>query len=241
MKKVLLLSILCLCLGTVACSKGSDTVTAVKPEGGNNDVTTEANDDATTDTNDGENNEPSQEEPTTSVEDIVAKDEIVNASWDSGLVQINDTIIQLPANLSTFVDAGLDYEIWIRKSKKEKTYLIAPDEEVLLRVIVGGQMITNFQVKNETNDFLEMADINPSIASLIVTDKPVNAVMFFAGGLTFGDSYKLIVEKLGTAKEITKNMTYVYGSIDSGLGMEVGVDKNNQSINTFYVDYIAIK
>lgn len=246
MKKVLLfMSILCLCLGTVACGKNTDAVAAAKPESGNNDVTTEANDDATTDTNDGENNEPSQEEPTTSVEDIVAKDEIVNASWDSGLVQINDKIIQMPQNLNDLVDLGFDYEIWLgKRAEAEKSYLMAPGERVRLSVNINGTEIYSQMITNETDDFILMSDINPLINDIGIGSKPEGIAMYFPGGLTFGDSYKLITEKFGKANEVTSDMTYRYGEwsyvvyIDgsvTGNAMEISCDKNEQCISGFRI------
>lgn len=245
MKKVLLfLCIFCLGLGSVACSKNSDTVTAEKPEVGDTDVTTESADD--------ENNyvtdEPTEEDTTTAVVEIVAKDEIINASWDSGLVQFNDTIIQLPANLSTFVDAGMDYEIWLgKRADAEKSYLIGPGEEVRLSIVINGTEFCSEKITNTSNDFLTMADINPLINDVGTEIKPEGAVLFFPGGLTFGDSYKLVTERLGEAKEVTSDMMYVYGDfgydgwdaankgIVTGFGMEVHCDKNEQCISGFRV------
>ena len=68
-----------------------------------------------------------------------AKQEIIDAAWDSGLVQINDKLIQLPIHLSEWVDLGLDYEV--EYGNKSKDFLFTQDERVMLELVVNGETL----------------------------------------------------------------------------------------------------
>ena len=219
----LLFSVCCLSLGLIAC--GSDT----------EEATTGKTIDATAEkvtTEDGAVEDESTEDQTDSPEKITVKQEIKDATWNSGMVQINNKIIKLPIRLSEFVEMGADYRVYNRK-EQEKTYLLADGECVNVDIMINGETIAYALVTNETGDFITVGEIDPLINSIKVETMPENTVMFFPGGLTVGDPYKQIQDVLGKATEVDADMNYKYGLVgySDHLGLIVSVDKNTQVIS----------
>lgn len=169
-----------------------------------------------------------------------AKPEIISAAWDSGLIQINDTLIQLPIHLNEWVDKGLDYEV--DYGKKSKDYLFNSGDMVYYSLILNGDTISSLFFKKETEGFETLEDMNPLIESIEVTWiwKPEHITMYFPGGLTFDDPYDSIEKSLGKATNVGESLTYMYGidehsSTDIFYGTCVHVNRDSQTISGFKV------
>lgn len=169
-----------------------------------------------------------------------AKQEIIDAAWDSGLVQIDDKLIQLPLYLDEWVDLGLDYEVDAGYGKdSSKDYLFAQNDKVTLKLMYKGDNIGIMTFRKETETPETVKDMNPLIEEISIRPiigKPENITVYFPGGLEVGDPYTSIEQKLGKATEIDQYMNYKYGQIgsvssDLYYGMNVSVDKNNQVIS----------
>lgn len=169
-----------------------------------------------------------------------AKQEILDAAWDSGLVQIDDKLIQLPLHLNEWVDLGLDYEVDAGYGKdSSKDYLFAQNDKVTLKLMYKGDNIGIMTFRKETETPETVKDMNPLIEEISIRPiigKPENITVYFPGGLEVGDPYTSIEQKLGKATEIDQYMNYKYGQIgsvssDLYYGMNVSVDKNNQVIS----------
>lgn len=167
-----------------------------------------------------------------------AKQEIIDAAWDSGLVQIDDKLVQLPVHLSEWVDMGLDYEV--DYGHKSKDYLFTQNELVRAELMYNGEMLGNINLTKKTETPETLADMDPVIEVITLWGKPETVTMYFPGGLTFGDPYGSIEEKLGEATSVDESLTYMYGrSADSKsdmyYGIRISVDKNTQTISRFEI------
>lgn len=167
-----------------------------------------------------------------------AKQEIIDAAWDSGLVQIDDMLVQLPVHLSEWVDMGLDYEV--DYGHKSKDYLFTQNELVRAELMYNGETLGNINLTKKTETPETLADMDPVIEVITLWGKPETVTMYFPGGLTFGDPYGSIEEKLGKATSVDENLTYMYGrSADSKsdmyYGIRISVDKNTQTISRFEI------
>lgn len=165
-----------------------------------------------------------------------AKQEIISASWDSGLVQIDDMLVQLPIRLNDWVALGLDYELDL--GQKSKDYLFTQNESVSLNLTYKGTQLGLLIFTKESEAPETVKDMNPLIEKISIRRKPESITMFFPGGLTFGDPYSSIEEKLGKAAEIDGNLTHKYGQIGSSqtdlyYGMDVWVNKDTQAVSSF--------
>lgn len=165
-----------------------------------------------------------------------AKQEIIDAAWDSGLVQIDDKLIQLPMYLNEWVDLGLDYEVSLGYGKdKSKDFLFTQNERVSVSLTYKGEIVGSLSFRKETETPETVKDMNPFIEELSIDSilyKPEKITVYFPGGLTVGDPYTSIEQKLGKAAEIDQFMNYKYG-VDSDIyyGMKVSVDRDNQVIS----------
>lgn len=166
------------------------------------------------------------------------KQEIIDAAWDSGLIQIDDKLIQLPIHLSEWVDMGLDYEV--DYGRKAKDYLFMPKDSVSVGLLYNGETMGNINFTKKTETPETVADMDPMIEVIFARMKPDNVTMYFPGGLTFGDPYGSIEEKLGIATEIDGNLTYTYGRVedaqsDTYYGIRIYVDRNTQTLSGFEI------
>ena len=167
-----------------------------------------------------------------------AKQEIIDAAWDSGLVQINDKLIQLPIHLSEWVDLGLDYEV--EYGNKSKDFLFTQDERVMLELVVNGETLDYLTFTKKTETPETVLDMDPLIEKIYTRIVPENVTMYTPGGLSIGDSYASIEEKLGKPTEIDDNLTYMYGQIGNELtdlyyGINVYVNRDSQTVSRFVV------
>ncbi len=165
-----------------------------------------------------------------------AKQEIISASWDSGMVQIDDMLVQLPICLNDWVALGLDYELDL--GQKSKDYLFTQNESISLNLTYKGTQLGLLIFTKESEAPETVKDMNPLIEKISIRQKPESITMFFPGGLTFGEPYSSIEEKLGKATEIDGNLTYKYGQIgnsqtDLYYGMNVWVNKDTQAVSSF--------
>ena len=167
-----------------------------------------------------------------------AKQEIIDAAWDSGLVQIDDKLVQLPVHLSEWVDMGLDYEVDF--GHKSRDYLFTQNELVRAELMYNGETVGNINLTKKTETPEPLADMDPMIEVITMRRKPDNITMYFPGGLTFGDPYGSTEEKLGKATSINENLTYMYGwsgdsQSDTYYGIRVYVDRNTQTLSGFEI------
>lgn len=169
---------------------------------------------------------------------LEAKQEIINAAWDSGLVQIDDKLIQLPLRLSEWVDLGLDYEI--DYGRKSKDFLFTQNERVVLNLTYNGEDLGSLIFTKETETPETVQQMNPLIEQISIIRKSENISIYSPGGLTIGDPYASIEEKLGKATEIDGYMSYIYGEpgssqTDMHYGMKVRVNRNTQTVSAFEI------
>lgn len=165
-----------------------------------------------------------------------AKQEIIDAAWDSGLVQIDDKLIQLPMYLDEWVELGMDYEVGSGYGDdKAKDFLFTQNERVSVKLTYKGEIVGNLSFRKETETPETVKDMNPFIEELSIDSilyNPENITVYFPGGLTVGDPYTSIEQKLGKATEIDQYMNYKYGvNSDIYYGMKVSVDRDNQVIS----------
>lgn len=169
---------------------------------------------------------------------LEAKQEIIDAAWDSGLVQIDDKLIQLPLRLSEWVDLGLDYEI--DYGRKSKDFLFTQNERVVLNLTYNGEDLGSLIFTKETETPETVQQMNPLIEKISKMRESENIKIYSPGGLTIGDPYASIEEKLGKPTEIDGYMTYKYGQVGSSqtdmhYGMEVHVNRNTQTVSGFEI------
>lgn len=166
-----------------------------------------------------------------------AKQEIIDAGWDSGLVQINDTLVQFPLTLSDWVALGFDYDL----DNLSKDYLFAQNDYIRINLLVNGERFCNMVYIKTTEGFETIDAINPLIEDTgLLVAAPQTFTVFFPGGLTFGDPYQAIEEALGKPLEITDSMVYKYGDLGYSTyslkyGLNIGVNRNEQTIGNFQI------
>lgn len=154
------------------------------------------------------------------------------------MVQIDDKLVQLPVHLSEWVDMGLDYEV--DYGHKSKDYLFTQNELVRAELMYNGEMLGNINLTKKTETPETLADMDPVIEVITLWGKPETVTMYFPGGLTFGDPYGSIEEKLGKATSVDESLTYMYGrsgdsKSDMYYGIRISVDKNTQTISRFEI------
>lgn len=164
---------------------------------------------------------------------VEAKQEIIDASWYSGMVQFNDIVVQLPIHLNELVKLGFDYEVY----GKSIDYLFSENESNTVYFFLNDEKLFCIDVQSDKEGFHTLEEINPLITEISISGNDISenakdlVDIYFSGGIKLGDSYKVIEEKLGVPYEIDSSMTYKYGSIiEYGLGMDLYNDKNTQTI-----------
>lgn len=237
MKKFILsVTVLCLVLGFTACGNDTDRPMTEKDL---ETMTEKELEEALLALESAEESANTVEQGTAAaVGSFEAKQEIIDAAWDSGLVQIDDKLVQLPVHLSEWVDMGLDYEV--DYGHKSKDYLFTQNELVRAELMYNGETLGNINLTKKTETPETLADMDPVIEVITLWGKPETVTMYFPGGLTFGDPYGSIEEKLGKATSVDENLTYMYGrsgdsKSDMYYGIRISVDKNTQTISRFEI------
>lgn len=237
MKKFILsVTVLCLVLGFTACGNDTDRPMTEKDL---ETMTEKELEEALLALESAEESANTVEQGTAAaVGSFEAKQEIIDAAWDSGLVQIDDKLVQLPVHLSEWVDMGLDYEV--DYGHKSKDYLFTQNELVRAELMYNGETLGNINLTKKTETPETLADMDPVIEVIALWGKPETVTMYFPGGLTFGDPYGSIEEKLGKATSVDENLTYMYGrsgdsKSDMYYGIRISVDKNTQTISRFEI------
>lgn len=237
MKKFILsVTVLCLVLGFTACGNDTDRPMTEKDL---ETMTEKELEEALLALESAEESANTVEQGTAAtVGSFEAKQEIIDAAWDSGLVQIDDKLVQLPVHLSKWVDMGLDYEV--DYGHKSKDYLFTQNELVRAELMYNGETLGNINLTKKTETPETLADMDPVIEVITLWGKPETVTMYFPGGLTFGDPYGSIEEKLGKATSVDENLTYMYGrsgdsKSDMYYGIRISVDKNTQTISRFEI------
>lgn len=171
---------------------------------------------------------------------VEPKQEILDATWDSGMVQFNDIIVQLPMKLSEMVELGFDYEIY----RQSKDYLFAQNDSIILEMYLEGEKCFNYIAKSDMEGFHTAEEIDPFITEIQMLERDLSDKLktniFFAGGIQLGDDYKVIEEKLGTAHNIDNNMSYIYGAeaatnVGETIKLKLWNDRNTQKINMIHM------
>lgn len=235
-KSILSVIVLCLVLGFTACGNDTDRPMTEKDL---ETMTEKELEEALLALESAEESANAAEQGTAAaVGSFEAKQEIIDAAWDSGLVQIDDKLVQLPVHLSEWVDMGLDYEV--DYGHKSKDYLFTQNELVRAELMYNGEMLGNINLTKKTETPETLADMDPVIEVITLWGKPETVTMYFPGGLTFGDPYGSIEEKLGKATSVDENLTYMYGrsgdsKSDMYYGIRISVDKNTQTISRFEI------
>ncbi|MBR4082791.1 MAG: hypothetical protein IKK33_00745 [Lachnospiraceae bacterium] len=234
MKKLLLsLLILCVMFSLTAC--GDKTVTEADIETWSDEdfekALEELDDSFTSD------NEETEEVALPESKIYEAKQEIIDAGWDSGLVQIDGKLVQFPFSLSDWVAMGFDYDL----GSLSKDYLYAQNNKGSVRLLVNGEQFCSYSFIKTTEGFETIEAINPIIkeTGLLVTP-PKNFSIFFPGGLTFGDPYQNIEEALGKPLNLSNSMVYTYGELGYSpyslkYGLSISVNRNDQTIGSFQI------
>lgn len=235
-KSILSVIVLCLVLGFTACGNDTDRPMTEKDL---ETMTEKELEEALLALESAEESANAAEQGTAAaVGSFEAKQEIIDAAWDSGLVQIDDKLVQLPVHLSEWVDMGLDYEV--DYGHKSKDYLFTQNELVRAELMYNGETLGNINLTKKTETPETLADMDPVIEVITLWGKPETVTMYFPGGLTFGDPYGSIEEKLGKATSVDENLTYMYGrsgdsKSDMYYGIRISVDKNTQTISRFEI------
>ncbi|MBQ9766497.1 MAG: hypothetical protein IJW37_00120, partial [Lachnospiraceae bacterium] len=168
--------------------------------------------------------------------------QVLDAKWHSGLVQVNDKVISLPCKLSDLLAMGFDYEI--DDGDEEKGYLFAQNDYVAYNLLLNGERVCFQSFSNKKEGFLTLEDIDPEIESVsLVMRDPGNVTFFLPGGLTLGDAMSSIEEKLGPALGTeAQNESIIYNYGDSSflseqlqLGLLLFADRTTQQITSFSI------
>ncbi len=224
--KKLLLSLLTLCLvfSLAACGedgkKTSDKESEKKTERDSDDNKDSKDDKDSADFLD------SLKEKVTEINPDEPSQEIIDASWDSGLIQVDGKLVQFPFTLSDWVAMGFDYDL----GELNKDYLYAQNQRGHVSLLVNGEEFIICSFIKTTEDYETVESINPLVEETgLLMKAPKNFSVFFPGGLTFGDPYQNIEAALGAPRE-----GYTYGEFSYGIkyGLSFSINRNEQTINT---------
>lgn len=174
--------------------------------------------------------------------------EVIDAEWYSGKIQIEDIVIQLPISVNELSELGFEYKL---SSDMSEDYLFDETQTIPLSFYLDDKEVFlqgfphHVEGLHTASEILEETDlIMNDLSSLAYTDS--NSTVYYAGGLKIGDSVRLIEERLGTPYEITSDhrlMQYNYGTYstnNSQCYMTINVDRETQLISsiTYTVDII---
>jgi len=170
---------------------------------------------------------------------IAAKTEILDATWDSGLIQVNDRLVQFPIHLNDWVALGFDYIIDGGLTAKDFVFTNDKTETIAFSLLADDSLICDITLEKESDMEGTLEELNPLIEQIAVKYQPENAILYFPGGLTFRDSYLSIQETLGLPTEIY-SYNYTYGQIgtaqtDLSYGLQVRVNDRTQLICGFVI------
>lgn len=172
-----------------------------------------------------------------------AKQEILDAQWQSGMLQVNDKVIQLPMSLSELLAMGFDYKI--DGGNKKKEYLFAGGEVISYTLLLEGEEICYLNYWYTGDGLATLEEINPKVEAidylpLLGTSK---LTFFLPGGVTLGDTMQAVEEKLGEPLQLNSNayaFEYIYGRVNKGIdqcevGVRVTVSRDTQTVANFKV------
>lgn len=243
--KKLLLSILTLYLVFSLAACGEDTEKTSDKE--SEKKTEKASDDSKEDKDDKDSSGflDSLKDKTDKGNSLEPKQEIIDASWDSGLFQINDTLIQLPIRLSEWMELGFDYN----PVTNSKDYLYNCGEYMGFDLLVNNEKIcTIFNIERTDEGYGTLEETDPLIESVTLSSVNILTNKVYApGNLQFGQSFKTIEETFGKPLLIedvgyypNEKMEYRYGYVGEHAkgpeyGLYVGASKSTQEIEYFSV------
>lgn len=171
-----------------------------------------------------------------------AKQEILDAEWHSGFVQVNDKLIQLPITLSELLAMGFDYVI--DDGDKSKDYLFADGERTYYDLLLDGKAVCTLRCEYAGDKLATLEEINPKVESISFTGiKETELTFFLPGGVTLGDTMQAVEEKIGEPLEMEagkNNFNYTYGRPSKGndqceVGVRVNVNRDSQVVTGFQV------
>lgn len=172
-----------------------------------------------------------------------AKQEILDAEWHSGMIQINDKLIQLPMSLSELVAMGFDYAV--DNGNKKKDYLFASGEVISYNLLLDGEVICYLNLWYTGDKLATLEEINPKVEAIDYLPLSVSPklTLFLPGGVTLGATMQDVEEKLGEPLQLNANayaFEYIYGRVYKGIdqcevGVRVTVNRDTQTVTNFKV------
>ncbi len=166
--------------------------------------------------------------------------EIIDAEWYSGKVQIDGVVYDLPLTVSELDDLGFEYyPVRINEQgqyeKISDDYLFGEAEYLQVKYYLDDKEIFSNHIINPLEGFHTFADIINELDSIIANKSSMFASedmkYYFPGGLQVGDSFSLIEERLGTPTKIDSDMGYHYGESNTCYTY-VAVDRETQKITS---------
>lgn len=244
-KKVLAVVSACMLVMLAACGnadskpevEGNPDVTV------NEDVNVDMEQDASGDAQQGDKQESADSEPV--VEGPVvytAKQEILDAEWHSGMIQVNDKLIQLPVSLSELLAMGFDYVV--DDGDKNKDYLFADGERINYNLLLDGKEVCTQYCQYVGDKLVTLEEIDPKVESISFNGiKKTELTFFLPGGVTLNDTMQAVEEKLGEPLEMTPNkynFVYTYGrpskvNDQCEIGVSVNVNRDSQTVTSFQI------
>ena len=182
--------------------------------------------------------QPVVEEPTV----YTAKQEILDADWYSGFLQVNDKLVQLPLSLSELLAMGFSYEI--DYGEKNKDYLFVNGEYITYSLLLDGNEVCTQSYKYTGDKIATLEDINPNLEEVWFSGiEETDLTFFLPGGVTLGDAMQVVEEKLGEPLEMNSNTScfnYIYGNPSMGsneceIGVSVSIDRDSQLVTSFRI------
>lgn len=240
-KKVLAVVSVCMLVLLAACGGAEDK----KDGDGKSDVkvNVDVNVDTNQDTQQGDKQDNADSKP---VEEgpvvYTAKQAILDAEWYSGMIQVNDKLIQMPTSLNELVAMGFDYVI--DDGDKNKDYLFADGERISYDLLLDGKEVCTLRCEYVGDKLVTLEEINPKVESISFTGiKETELTYFLPGGVALGDTMQAVEEKLGEplVMEASKyNFNYTYGRPSKGndqceVGVSVNVNRDSQVVSGFQV------
>ncbi len=171
--------------------------------------------------------------------------EIIDAEWYSGKVQIDGVVYDLPITISELEALGFEYypvrvNDQYELERINDDYLFGQNEYISVQYFLDDNKIFSSDILNTLEGFHTFADIVDNLDSAITAAgsysiMPDELTHYYPGGLQVGDSFTLIEERLGTPTEIDSNMSYHYGlsntnSYFPACKLTIAVDRDTQKI-----------
>ena len=225
---------LCLVLALGACGKSEETYTAEELANMSEKELAEIMEQQEKEDESDKKNKPGKaDEPS---------QEIIDAEWYSGKVQIDGVVYDLPLTISELDDLGFEYYPVQMNDQYEwerinDDYLFGEAEYIQVKYLLDDKQIFSSHIINPLEGFHTFADIINELGSAIIgvgsySELPDELIHYYPGGLQIGDSLSLIEERLGTPSQtdsMDSVMVYQYGEGNT-CSTTINVDRETQQI-----------